>query len=285
MSSACRIEKGFARLAGLAAALLGAALAVGLGWGFAWGWIAVLPEALAAEPTRPPLRICAEPDALPMSQQSTRSGYEIEVAGLLARTMGRELEVKWVPRRDPSFFRMTVGAGACDAIMGIPAGFHRLTLTRPWYRTGFVFVARPESRIRLASFDDPRLRKLRIGVPETGDGETAPALALTRRNLGRNLRPYSILAPRDLVAAVREGKIDLAVIWGPFGGWYGGEAPNRLLISPVPARDRDLPMAYDVAIGVKKGNLALRDELDRAIARQGPAIRKILAKWRVPVLP
>src|SRR4051812_31980148 len=68
-------------------------------------------------------RICAEPNNLPMSDEGTRSGFEIEVAELVAKELGQPLEVKWVAQRDPSYLRQTIGAGACDAIMGIPADF------------------------------------------------------------------------------------------------------------------------------------------------------------------
>ena len=70
-----------------------------------------------------PFRICAEPDNLPMSRRADASGYEIEVAKILAADMGRPLEVKWIAQRDPSYFRETLGKGACDALMDVPDGF------------------------------------------------------------------------------------------------------------------------------------------------------------------
>ena len=51
-----------------------------------------LAAALSTPAGAVPLRICAEPDNLPMSQQSTRSGAEIEVAELLAKELKRPLE-------------------------------------------------------------------------------------------------------------------------------------------------------------------------------------------------
>src|SRR4051812_37405313 len=85
-------------------------------------------------------RICAEPDNLPMSQESTKSGFEIEVAQILAREMNAELEVKWIPQRDHSFLRQTIGTGQCDAIMGVPKDFPKLTTSNSWYSSGYVFV-------------------------------------------------------------------------------------------------------------------------------------------------
>src|SRR3954471_1512751 len=95
---------------------------------------------VAATQPAAPLRICAEPDSLPMSQQSSQTGFEIEVAQLLAHDLERPLEVKWIAQRDPSYYRSTVGAGVCDAVMSVPTGFSRLETTRPWYHAGFAFV-------------------------------------------------------------------------------------------------------------------------------------------------
>ncbi|MFL5785850.1 MAG: quinoprotein dehydrogenase-associated putative ABC transporter substrate-binding protein [Bacteriovoracaceae bacterium] len=222
------------------------------------------------------LTICAEPDNLPMSERTSRSGYEIEVAELLAKDLGEKLDVKWIAQRDHSYFRQTIGKDQCQAIMGVPAGFHRLTTTAPWYTTGFVFVSQnglPQS------FDDKNLSTLRIGVPATGLGETPPALALSKRGLVKNLRPYSIYEPKTMIEAVKKKEIDLAVVWGPFAGWFGKD----LHVAPTPEKDGAMPLAFDVTIGLKKGNMKLKEKLDRAIARNRTKIDDILARWRVPV--
>src|SRR3569623_611537 len=99
-------------------------------------WL-VMAIMAAFQPPAEPLRICAEPDSLPMSQQASQSGFEIEVAQLLARDLGRPLEVKWIAQRDPSYYRSTVGAGVCDAVMSVPTGFTRLDTTQAWYHAGF----------------------------------------------------------------------------------------------------------------------------------------------------
>ncbi|MDB5477593.1 MAG: extracellular solute-binding protein family 3 [Alphaproteobacteria bacterium] len=227
-----------------------------------------------------PLRICAEPDNLPMSQKSTNSGFEIEAAQLLAKDMGRTLEVKWVPQRDHSFFRQTIGKGECDAIMSLPAQFGRLTMTQPWYRTGFMFVTRKEDNIAPHSFDDETLKKLSIGVPATGLGDTPPIMALTQRGMAANLRPYSIYEPQKLIDAVAKKEIDMAIVSSPFAGWYGGQ--QNLALTPTPERDGMIPFAFDMAIGVRKGNEALKEQLNRALEHQHAAIAAVFDHWHVP---
>jgi cytochrome c oxidase subunit 1 len=64
-------------------------------------------------------RICAEPDNLSMSQESTASGFEIETARILAAEMGQPLAITWLAQRDHAYFRQTIGKGHCDAIMEV----------------------------------------------------------------------------------------------------------------------------------------------------------------------
>jgi mxaJ protein len=246
-----------------------------------------LTGAFAVRAGNPPLRICAEPNNLPMSQQASRSGFEIEVAEILAMDLHRKLEINWAPQRDRSYFRQTVGQGNCDAIMGVPSGFARLTTTTPWYRTGFVFVTRARDAIKIRSFADPILHKLTIGVPATGLGETPPAIALSQRDLGSQLRPFSIYDPRAMIQAVAKKQIDAAIVWGPFGGWFtdvgNKNSADELTVQPTPDSDGPLQFTMGISIGVRKGNLELKKALESAISRHREDIAGILQKWRVPM--
>ena len=67
------------------------------------------------------------------------------------------------------FVRNTMGANKCEVMMEVPAGYGRTLLTRPWYRSSYVFVYRKDRGISLHSFDDESLRALRIGVQMVGD--------------------------------------------------------------------------------------------------------------------
>jgi hypothetical protein len=46
----------------------------------------------------------------------------------------RRCEYDWLPHRR-GFVRKTMGAGLCDVIIGVPAGFERVLTTRPYYRS------------------------------------------------------------------------------------------------------------------------------------------------------
>jgi mxaJ protein len=229
------------------------------------------------------LRICSEPQNLPMSQQRPQAGYEIEVAQLLAAKLGWKLEIKWVAQRDHSFFKQTIGSGVCDAIMGVPAEFSRLSTTIPWYKSGFEFMSLKKKKINPRNFDDPGLKELLIGVPATGLGDTPAGMALTRRGLVKNIKLYSIYEPQTLVKAVLTEDINVAILWGPFAGWYAAQSNTELILEPTPRRDGSLPLEFDISIGVKKGNDSLRERLNQVLTQNRPAIQNILEKWHVPM--
>ena len=129
----------------------------------------------------PPLRVCADPNNLPFSNRQGQ-GFENKIATLVAAELHRPLVYLWAPQRR-GFIRGTLETGRCDVIIGVPAGYGRLQTTRPYYRSSYVFVARRDRALRIRSFDDVRLRALRIGIQVIGDdyANPPPAQALAAR--------------------------------------------------------------------------------------------------------
>src|SRR5512138_2188557 len=89
--------------------------------------------ALVAAAPRPILRVCADPNDLPFSRRRG-DGLENAVARILADALGARLETTFVPLRR-GLVRNTLGAGRCDALVGVPAGWERVLSTRPYYRS------------------------------------------------------------------------------------------------------------------------------------------------------
>lgn len=243
-----------------------------------------------AEPTRT-LRVCSDPNNLPFSNERGQ-GFENEIAELVAREMGASLEYTWWAQRR-GFIRNTLRAGECDVVMGIPSSFELALATQPYYRSSYVFVYRKDRRLDVRSFDDAALRRLRVGVQMIGDDGTnsPPAHALARRGAIANVRGYSVYGdyteanpPARIVDAVAAGEIDVAVVWGPLAGYFARREPVRLEIVPVsPQVDLPfLPFVFDISMGVRREDTALRDELDAILERQRPEIDAILERYGVP---
>src|SRR4051794_26771468 len=237
------------------------------------------------------LRVCADPNNLPFSNRRGE-GFENRIAALVARELRATLRYTWWPQRR-GFVRHTLEAGTCDLVIGVPEGFDRALTTRPYYRSTYVFVRRADAA-PVRSFDDPVLRALRIGVHFTGaGGNPPPAEALARRGLARNLVTFSVYGdyrepdpPARLVEAVARGRVDVAVAWGPLAGFFARRQSVKLRVTPVPARDAapGLPMSFAIAMGVRRGDTARRDELQRVLDRRAAEIRGILERYGVPLV-
>jgi mxaJ protein len=263
---------------------------------FAFGLAAVVAAAVAAtaRSSHAPeeLRVCADPNNLPFSNERGE-GFENHLAQLVARELGTTVQYTWWAQRR-GFVRNTLDAGTCDVVMGVPSSIDLMLTTRPYYRSTYVFVTRTADPV-VQTFDDSLLRGLRIGVQLVGDdfANSPPAHALATRGVVQNVRGYSVygdyrseVPTARIVEAVAEGEIDVAVVWGPLAGWLAPKQRVRLTLQPVaPQIDLPfLPMVFDVSIGVRRRDEALRDRLDQVIERIRPEIDALLASYGVPRL-
>jgi mxaJ protein len=247
--------------------------------------LALAPRARADERV---VRFCVDPDNLPYSNQDGR-GFEVRLAGIIAAEMGARAELVWFPLRR-AFVRKTLGAGLCDVIPGVPAGFERVLSTHPYYRSSYAFVSR---RSGPASFDDPRLHRMRIGVQLVGNdlAATPPGHALTQRGVVENVRGYAVYgdgpAAQRMVDALAAGELDCALLWGPQAGYFAAHAgvPLEVHVVRAPADLPGVPFEYSIAMGVKRGDTALRDALDAALDARRAEIQALLAEYSIPTLP
>jgi mxaJ protein len=256
----------------------------------------VLEAAIAANGAAAPgrvLRVCADPDNLPFSN-ARLEGFENKIAALVAKDLNAGVEYRWMPQRR-GFIRLTLKAGECDLVMGVPSEYDLVLATTPYYRSTYVFVSAKSRNLQLRSFDDPVLRRLKIGIHASAeDGyNQPPAHALARRGIVGNIVGFkmfdedSVENPQArVIDAVASGDIDVAIVWGPFGGYFAKREKVQLDVTPVsPAVDPpSLPFVYDISMGVRKDEGALKAELQAILDRRRGDIRKILDEYGIPVV-
>lgn len=239
------------------------------------------------------LRVCADPNNLPFSD-SSGAGFENQLASLVAAEMHARVSYTWWAQRR-GFVRNTLNARECDVVMGVPAQFELTAVTRPYYRSSYVFVSRRDRALGLRSLDDSALRHLRIGVQLVGDdyANAPPAHALARRGIVDNVRGFNVQGdyrrpspPARIIDAVASGDIDVAIAWGPLAGYFASRESVPLDVVPVsPQMDPPaLPLAFDMSIGVRRGDKALRDTLNAILTRRHASIDSLLAVYGVPVV-
>jgi mxaJ protein len=89
-----------------------------------------------------------------------------------------------------------------------------------------------------------------------------------------------------MVDAIVQGRLDAAVIWGPQAGYFASRStlPLNMRILRAPPDLTGQPFDFAIAMGVRRGDEALRQALSDFIARRQGDIDRILAEYAVPTL-
>jgi quinoprotein dehydrogenase-associated probable ABC transporter substrate-binding protein len=237
------------------------------------------------------LRICADPDNLPLSD-STGAGFENKIAELMAKTWNAKLQYTWwaAPR---GISRMLNGK-YCDVMIQAPAGYEIAGLTRPYYRTSYAFVQRKDAPHPVTSLDDPALKKMKIGVHLfAADGEnTPPAMALSAHGVVGNLVGFGTAyygvedRPSKIIEAVRDKQVDIAIVWGPIAGYWNVQLKADLAVTAIENDTvSNIPFAFSMAMGTRRGEPQFRDSLQKFLDTRRPEIEALLKEYGIPLLP
>ena len=235
----------------------------------------------------PSLRVCGDPDNMPFSNQKLE-GFENKIATLVAAELGTTPTYFWW-QHQRGLVKNTFDAETCDVVIGIPKGYDPVLWTKPYYRTAYVMAYRNDKGLHLTSLDAPELKRLRVGLYPG----TPPQEALARRNVIENvLTHYSLFfdiqgdpieRPAKLMTDLVAGTIDVATPWGPLAGYFAKKLNAPLELVPL----EDEPgnqLAFDISMGVKKGNQALKGRLEQVIDRRQNDIKSILEEYGVPLV-
>jgi mxaJ protein len=232
-------------------------------------------------------KVCADPDNMPFSN-SKQEGFEDKIAEVLAKELGKKLSFQYAYNRQ-GFLRNTLNANRCDYVMSTTSDNDSMRTSTPYYRSGFVFIYRKSSGYNITDWDSPDLRKGIIGIV----GQSPPTRPLADHNLMENARPYRLqrdlnLPPSFLVDDLVKGDIDVAIVWGPIGGYYAKRASIPLVIVPIPeyeAKNVKGKENWNISMGVRHKDKARAQELNAALERSQGAINKILDDYGIPHTP
>jgi len=242
------------------------------------------------------LAVCADPGNLPYSSVKL-DGFENRIAALLAADMHRTLRYAWAPQRR-NFFSRTLLAGQCDVVISVPVSLPMslpaIATTRPWFTSTYVAVTRTADNRHFAGFDDAWLKSARIGLQliTGGDVNPPPAMSLSRRHITNNITgfsPWDTAAdgPQEkIIDAVAHSSIDVALVWGPFGGYFAKPYGSALKLETVtndPAWP-GLAFTFPMAAAVRSGDTALKDALQAAFDRNATKVAAILRDYNIPIV-
>ena len=238
------------------------------------------------------LTACADPNNLPFSNRAGE-GFENKLAQLIASDLHAKLNYYWWAQRR-GYVRNTLNERKCDFWPGMGSNVEMVATSRPYYRSTYVFVTRQNDKLGGLTLDDPRLKRLKIGVQMVGNDatNTPPAHALAERGIIGNVHGYMLYGdyrtpspPSAVVEAVEHGDVDVALVWGPLAGYFAARSAVPLRLEPVTPwlADMQWPMQFDISVGVQKDNQKLLKEIDGVLARRSADIQKLIASYHVPI--
>ncbi|MHB0777150.1 quinoprotein dehydrogenase-associated putative ABC transporter substrate-binding protein [Halomonas sp. WWR20] len=265
------------------------------------GFSLVAHVALAApSPADDALRVCADPSNMPFSNEQ-REGFENRIAALFGQKLDVPVEYDWLPEQ-MGFARNTLKRWlpeeqryACDLILSVGSAFEVGKTTLPYYRSTYVLayvkgrglddIASPAD---LAALPDARKQALRIGAftgSPTADWmlehDLLDQLVSYRAQSGSWDEDPSDMVTQDLV----NGDIDIAMIWGPIGGYFANAVDDvQIEVVPFP-RDAGGSFDFPVSMGVRYGNDQWLATVQQLINDNQQEIEQILQEYHVPLVP
>jgi mxaJ protein len=247
---------------------------------------------------REALRVCQDPNNLPFSNTNAE-GIENKIAEVFGKALGLPVTYYSFPQR-LAFIRNTLRYKLpgqdypCDVVMGVPAGFDQVSVTKPYYRSTYALVYAPGKGLDhvktgedFLKTDRAVLGKLRIGLYDR-----SPASAwLSKHGLVDSGVPYQIMNadpaqyPGEIIEKdLAAGKIDAAVVWGPIAGFFAKRVKSPVL-TVVPLRSEPgIKFDFEMAMGVRYGEREWKQQIEGLLESKKPEIAAILKDFGVPVV-
>lgn len=245
-------------------------------------------------------RVCADPMNPPYSTKQL-TGYENKIAALFAKQLQQEIEYFWLPARI-GFIRNTLkaenenGAGfKCDVVMGVPSGYDLTETTNPYFHSTYeLLIAKGrgwddiKDPAQLMNLPLNKQESLKIAMFDRGPGTAW----LQKNSLLEQGIPYQSMTgdsqhnvAMQIDNDLRAGKIDMVILWGPMAGYVKSQSPkNSYIVLPMPSTP-DMKFDFSIAMGVRHGDNARKQQLNELIEKNLPEIQTIIGSYDIPLLP
>lgn len=241
----------------------------------------ILPAAAGAETLgevkrRSFLEVCAGPDALPYSSQtSDPQGFQLELARMIADDLGVALRVDWI------HFTRFAQRTNCDALMGVilkddGSGMRGVKLTIPYTGSGWVLVL-PKDAPAASRFEEVK------GSEGIGVQYSSWVHYILD---SRKMKTRQFQDDQEILEALNRREISAGAVVNTYAGWYVHIRPEEGL-KLVQGYTPESELRWNVAVGLRNADQALVDAVNE-ILRQRMAdgtVRTIIERYGIPYYP
>lgn len=247
---------------------------------------------------RTALRVCQDPNNLPFSN-AKGEGIENKIADLFGKALGLPVTYYSFPQR-MNFIRNTLkfklpdADYPCDIVIGVPAGYDQVSVTKPYYRSTYALIfAKGKGMDEVKSAEDflqldaAKLKTLRIGIYDRSPASdwlnkhklVDQGVSYHMMNADPQQYPGEIIE-KDLA----NGKIDVAIVWGPIAGYFAQRVKTPTLIVVPLKSERGIKFDYQMAMGVRYGEREWKQQIEGLIESKQAEIQAILQQYGVPIV-
>lgn len=219
--------------------------------------------------------LCAHPNSLPFASRTAEPpGFQIELGRALARELGVSLTPDWI------LTAVQIARADCDIMLDVIADPEaqeetRLKLSQPYYRSGVSLAAPKDSRISgFTSLDGTTKVGVQVG--------SIAAMTLGQRHVRISIFGFE----EDMLDAIASHEVDAAAVTATSAGYYNQRHPGHE-VTILPPDDATPALSWNVAVGMRKPDAALKDAIDAALERltKDGTIAAIYARYGVTLQP
>ena len=246
-------------------------------------------------PGQTAVNVCADAFNLPYSNKELE-GFDNKIAAIIGEELGLPVEYYWFPQRI-GFGRNTIkkvdpqtGKFLCDVAMSIPAERGMYLPTTPYFSSIDSMVYRTGEGYELNEIADiaklkAQGKRLKIGL---FDRATATE-TLIKDGLEDQIQYFRMMpgdarvnSGRIISEELASGRIDVAFVWGPVGGFYSSQSDIAMTV--VPLNELGSDYVFSFGMGVRPQDTAWRDLLNQILEKRKDDIAAIIAQYDMPSL-
>jgi len=199
--------------------------------------------------------LCAHPNSLPFaSKAGDPPGFQVELGQALARELGVSLKLDWI------ITQYQMRSADCDIVLDVIAdreaqGETRLSISKPYYRTGVALAVPPSSQLTSFKSLDGHTK---VGV-QVG---SVAAMVISQRHVPTSTFGFEV----DSLDALANHEIDAAAVTPTVAGYYNLTHPDKA-VRVLEPDESEANLTWNVAIGMVRPDERLREAVDAALER------------------